>query len=97
MLHKGKLSLISNEHQNHIIQYNEELWDRGIPVSSQILAIELLRVDPQLISVDVIAIKVQHTGGEVDSIPAGYTPYLQVLDKGIHRIFKHFYQQNMLS
>jgi hypothetical protein len=54
MWHKGKSSLISNEHQNHIIQYYEELRDRGIPVSSQILAIKLLHVDPQWIDVDAI-------------------------------------------
>ncbi len=36
-------------------------------------------------------IKVQRTGVEVDFIPAGYTHWLQVLDNGIHRTFKHFY------
>jgi hypothetical protein len=40
-------------------------------------------------------IKVQGAGVEVDFIPSGYTPCLQVLNIGIHGTFKPFYGQNM--
>jgi hypothetical protein len=51
--HKGRSSKISPEHQEHIIEYYEQLQDHGIPVSSQSLAIELLRVTPQMNNVAI--------------------------------------------
>jgi hypothetical protein len=36
-------------------------------------------------------------GVEVEFIPAGYTVVLQVLDKGVHRTFKHFYRENCMN
>jgi hypothetical protein len=39
----------------------------------------------------------QCTGVEVELIPAGYTAVLQVLDKGVHRTFKHFYRENCIN
>jgi hypothetical protein len=36
-------------------------------------------------------------GVEVEFIPAGYTAVLQVLDKGVHRTFKHFYHENCIN
>jgi len=52
-LHKGRESKISPEQQHHIIEYYEQLRDRGIPVSGQSLAIELLRIAPQFNNVDI--------------------------------------------
>jgi hypothetical protein len=42
-------------------------------------------------------IALQRGGVEVDFIPAGYTAVLQVLDKGVHRTFKHFFQENFVN
>jgi transposase-like protein len=56
-LHKGRSSKLSPEHQDHIIEYYEQLRERGIPVSSQTLAIELLRVAPEFNDVDVSVIR----------------------------------------
>jgi len=53
MQHKGRSSKISPEHQEDIIEYYEQLQDHGIPVSSQSLAIELLRVTPQMNNVAI--------------------------------------------
>jgi hypothetical protein len=39
----------------------------------------------------------QCAGVEVEFIPAGYTAVLQVLDKGVHRTFKHFYHENCIN
>ena len=36
---------------------------------------------------------IQEFGSEVDFIPGGYTGALQVLDKGINKLFKQFVQQ----
>jgi len=53
MQHKGRSSKISPEHYEHIIEYYEQLWDCGIPVSSQTLVIELLCIAPQMNDVGV--------------------------------------------
>jgi len=42
-------------------------------------------------------IVLQHGGVEVEFIPSGYTAVLQVLDKGVHRSFKHFYRENCIN
>jgi len=42
-------------------------------------------------------IVLQHGGVEVEFIPAGYTAVLQVLDKGVHRSFKHFYREHCIN
>jgi len=34
---------------------------------------------------------------EVEFIPTGYTAVLQVLDKGVHRTFKHFFRENCVN
>ena len=36
---------------------------------------------------------IQEFGSEVDFIPGGYTGALQVLDKGVNKLFKQFVQQ----
>jgi transposase-like protein len=56
-LHKGRESKISPEQQHHIIEYYEQLRERGIPVSGQSLAIELLRIAPQINDVDVSVVR----------------------------------------
>lgn len=40
---------------------------------------------------------IQQAGIEVDFIPAGHTACLQVLDKGIHKPFKHFLKQESID
>ena len=42
-------------------------------------------------------IALQRSGVEVDFIPAGYTAVLQVMDKGVHRTFKHFFRENGIN
>jgi len=39
----------------------------------------------------------QRAGVEVDFIPAGYTAYLQVLDKGVNKPFKQFIRDHSIS
>jgi len=56
-LHKGRESKISPEQQHHIIEYYEQLQDRGIPVSGQSLAIELLQIAPQFKNVDISVVR----------------------------------------
>ncbi len=47
-VHKGPNSMIPDDVANHIIQFFEQLRERGISVCSQLLAIELQRFSPQL-------------------------------------------------
>jgi len=56
-LHKGRESKISPEQQHHIIEYYEQLRDRGIPVSGQSLAIELIRIAPEFNDVDISVVR----------------------------------------
>jgi hypothetical protein len=53
MRHKGRSPKLSSDHQEHIIEYYEQLRDRGIPVSSHSLAAKLLRVAPEMNDVPV--------------------------------------------
>ena len=55
-VHKGRASSISNQDVNYILDLYHQLWERGIPVSAQVLAIELQRVSPQLnhVAVEVL-------------------------------------------
>jgi hypothetical protein len=39
----------------------------------------------------------QQIGIEVDFIPAGYTPVLQVLDKGVHKPFIHDLREESIT
>jgi hypothetical protein len=39
----------------------------------------------------------QQIGVEVDFIPAGYTPELQVLDKGVHKPFKQYLREESIA
>jgi hypothetical protein len=39
----------------------------------------------------------QQIGIEVDFIPAGYTPILQVLDKGVHKPFKQYLKEESIA
>jgi hypothetical protein len=40
--------MMSDDAANHILQFYEQLHEHGIPVCSQLLAIELQRFSPQL-------------------------------------------------
>ncbi|MFN9656651.1 MAG: transposase [Dolichospermum sp.] len=42
-------------------------------------------------------IQLQQIGVEVDFIPAGYTPVLQVLDKGVHKPFKQYLREESIA
>jgi hypothetical protein len=39
----------------------------------------------------------QQIGIEVDFIPAGYTPVLQLLDKGVHKPFKQYLREESIA
>jgi len=39
----------------------------------------------------------QQIGIEVNFIPAGYTPVLQVLDKGVHKPFKQYLKEESIA
>jgi transposase-like protein len=52
-VHKGPAFMMCDDATNHIIQCYEQLRERGIPVSSQLLAIELQRFSPELNEVSV--------------------------------------------
>jgi hypothetical protein len=41
--------------------------------------------------------QLQQIGIEVDYIPAGYTPVLQVLDKGVHKPFKQYLREESIA
>ena len=41
--------------------------------------------------------QLQQIGVEVDFIPAGYTPVLQVLDKGVHKPFKQYLREESIA
>ena len=47
-VHKGCASSIPNQEVNYILDFYHQLRECGIPVSAQVLAIELQRVSPQL-------------------------------------------------
>jgi hypothetical protein len=40
-VHKGRASSIPNHEVDYILDFYHQLWEHGIPVSSQVLAIEL--------------------------------------------------------
>jgi hypothetical protein len=39
----------------------------------------------------------QQIGIEVNFIPAGYTPVLQLLDKGVHKPFKQYLKEESIA
>jgi hypothetical protein len=55
-VHKRRALSIPNQDVNYILDFYHQLWERGIPVSAQVLAIELQRISPQLnhVAVEVI-------------------------------------------
>ncbi len=57
MQHKGRSYKISPDHQEHIIDYYEQLRHRGIPVSSHSLVVELLRVALEMNDVPVSVLR----------------------------------------
>ncbi len=76
MQHKVWSSKIFPEHQEHIIKYYEQLWDRGIVVSSQSLVIdELLCVAPQMnnVGVSVLQCHVLHVLKNIYVTPCSIT------------------------
>jgi L-2-hydroxyglutarate oxidase LhgO len=46
-------AMASDEEVNYIMEFYKQLWKHGLPMSSQLLAIELQRVSPQLNHVDI--------------------------------------------
>jgi hypothetical protein len=56
-VHKGRASSIPNQEVNYILDFYHQLQERGIPVSAQVLVIELQRVSPQLNHVAIQAIR----------------------------------------
>jgi len=46
---------------------------------------------------DYIVTLLQILGAEVEFIPAGYTPLLQAMDKGLHKPFKQYLREEGLS
>jgi hypothetical protein len=56
-VHKGRASSIPNQEVNYIMDFYHPLWEHGMPVSAQVLAIELQRVSPQLNHVAIAAIR----------------------------------------
>ncbi len=57
--HKGYASSKPHDMVHHMLQFYEQLHERGIPVSSQLLAIELQRLSPKLNHVDVATLRLQ--------------------------------------
>jgi hypothetical protein len=55
-VHKRRALSIPNQDVNYILDFYHQLRERGIPVSAQVLAIELQRISPQLnhVAVEVI-------------------------------------------
>jgi phage-related baseplate assembly protein len=59
MNHKGCASSIPHDQVLYMLQFYEQLHEHGIPVSSQVLAIVLQRISPQLNNVDVAPLQRQ--------------------------------------
>jgi hypothetical protein len=55
--HKGRASTIPHDMIQYMLEYFEQLRELGIPVSSQLLAIELQRISPELYHVDLAVLR----------------------------------------
>jgi len=56
-LHKGRPGTLSHDEAHYILDFYEQLRERGIPVDSQLLAIELQRFSPQLNQVSIVILR----------------------------------------
>jgi hypothetical protein len=56
-LHKGHPGTLSYDEALYILDFYEQLHERGIPVNSQLLAIELQRFSPQLNQVSIVILR----------------------------------------
>ena len=56
-LHKGHPGTLSHDEALYILDFYEQLHERGIPVDSQLLAIELQRFSPQLNQVSIVILR----------------------------------------